>query len=112
MQPIRGQAGSRGVITGTARVVLKLDEVNKLNPGDILVTEATSPAWTPFIHIASAVVTDIGGALSHAAIVSREYDIPAVVGTKDGTKRIRDGQKIKVNGTKGVVTILGDKNDN
>ncbi len=77
--------------------------MESFNPGDILVTKATNPAWTPLIHASSAVVTDLGGSLSHAAIVCREYSKPAVVGTKKGTKLIKNGQKITVNGTKGIV---------
>ena len=74
--------------------------------GDILITVSTSPQWTPIIRFASAIVTDIGGSLSHAAIISREFGIPAVVGTQEATKLIKDGQKVTVNGTAGVVEIL------
>ena len=101
---IKGLSGSRGVVTGTAKVILKLADAAKLKPGNILVTKATSPLWTPFIHVASAIVTDIGGTLSHAAIVSREYGIPAVVGTKIATKKIKSGQTITVDGNNGLVT--------
>ena len=105
MPQIKGIAGSRGEKAGIAKVIKSLDGVNKFTAGDILVTEATNPSWTPIIHAASAVVTDLGGALCHAAIVCREYGIPAVVGTKTGTKRIKSGDKIIVNGTKGVVEL-------
>ena len=100
---LKGIAGSPGQVQGTARVIRSLNEVNKFNPGDILVTEATNPSWTPIIHAASAVVTDLGGALSHAAIVCREYGIPAVVGTRKATKMIKNGDKIVVDGNEGVV---------
>ena len=103
---IKGSSGSYGKITGTARVVLDLEKIGKFNKGDILVTSATSPSWTPLLHLASAVVTDVGGVLSHAAIVCREYGIPAVVGTKNGTKLIHDGQKIEVDGKKGEVRVV------
>ena len=106
MKQIKGLPGSAGNITGIARVILSLDEIDKLQSGDILVTQVTSPIWTPFIYTASAVVTDKGGILSHAAIICREYKIPAVVGTKLGTKKIKNGQKISVNGSKGTVKIL------
>lgn len=104
---IKGIAGSSGVVTGIARVITSLDEINRFKPGEILVTVATSPAWTPLIHAASAVVTDVGGALSHAAIVCREYGKPAVVGTGNGTKKIKDGNRVTVDGGKGTVIIPG-----
>jgi len=104
---LTGRAASRGEVTGIARVILSLDEIGKFKPGDILVTVATSPAWTPLMHAAGGVVTETGGTLSHAAIVSREYGIPAVVALKDATKKIKDGQKIKVDGTKDIVEICG-----
>ena len=93
-------------MTGRACVLTKLSEAKRFKPGDILVTVATSPSWTPLIHAASAVVTDVGGALSHAAIVCREYGKPAVVGTGDGTKRIKNGNQITVDGGKGVVVHI------
>lgn len=100
-----GKAASKGVVKGTARVVTTLEEIDKFESGEILVTIATSPAWTPFIHAAGGVVTERGGVLSHAAIVSREYGIPAVVAIKDAIKKIKDGQKIKIDGTKGIIDI-------
>ena len=103
---IKGTPASQGKIKGTARVVLSLDNIDTFKPGDVLVTKATSPSWTPFIHASSAVVTELGGTLSHAAIVSREYGKPAVVGVKNATKLIKDGQKIEVNGKSGEVSIL------
>ncbi len=107
LQSIKGQPGSQGIAKGVARVILSLDELNRFKQGEILVTSVTSPSWTPVIHSASAVVTDIGGSLSHAAIVCREYGIPAVVGTKVGTKTIKDSQLVEVNGTTGTISILG-----
>ncbi|MDA1258802.1 MAG: PEP-utilizing enzyme, partial [Chloroflexi bacterium] len=71
-----------------------------------LVAPTTSPPWTPLFRTASAVVTDAGGVLSHCAVVAREYGIPAVVGTGIGTKRIKDGQRVRVDGDAGVVRIL------
>jgi len=103
VKQIRGIPGSPGKVTGIARVLRSLDEIGKFNPGEILVTTATSPPWTTVIHASSAVVTDVGGALSHAAVVSREYGKPAVVGTKEGTKKIKDGQEIIVDGFEGIV---------
>ncbi len=104
---IRGVAASGGVVRGTARVILTLEEVDKLAPGEILVTYATAPPWTPLFAVAGAVVTDSGGALSHCAIVAREYGIPAVTGTKTGTAAIEDGMLLPVDGTEGLVRIEG-----
>lgn len=106
MQVIKGIAGSNGKKTGTAKIILSLDDFSKFKAGDILVTRATNPAWTVLIHAASAVVTDLGGSLSHAAIVCREYGKPAVVGTKKGTKKIKTGQKITVNADDGKVLVF------
>lgn len=92
-----------GVVTGEAKVLKSLNDVHKLNVGDILITKATSPDWTPFIHASSGVVTELGGSLSHAAIVCREYGIPAVVGAKGATKLIKDGVKVTVYGTNGTI---------
>lgn len=104
---IKGRAASAGIKEGKACVLKTVDEFGKFRAGDILVTVATSPVWTPLIFAASAVVTDMGSVLCHAAIISREYGIPAVVGTKNGTKRIKNGQTIRVDGGKGIVELLG-----
>jgi phosphoenolpyruvate synthase/pyruvate phosphate dikinase len=103
---IKGIPASRGRVCGTAKVLTSLDQISKFKKGDILVTIATSPDWTPLIFTASAVVTDMGGSLCHAAIVSREYGIPAVTGTKNATRIIKDGQKIEVDGEKGLIAII------
>ncbi|MET1083731.1 MAG: PEP-utilizing enzyme [Burkholderiales bacterium] len=76
-----------------------------MQPGDILVAKITTPAWTPLFALASGVVTDIGGPLSHGSIVAREYHIPAVLGTGVATERIVSGRRITVDGDSGVVTI-------
>jgi pyruvate,water dikinase len=104
---MNGNAASAGQVTGTARVILTLDDAERLNQGEILVCPATMPPWTPLFAIASAVVTDHGGILSHTAIVAREYQIPAVVGTKVGTSLIEDGATITVDGTAGTVKLEG-----
>ena len=104
---INGNGASGGSATGMARVILTLDDAERLSPGEILVCQATMPPWTPLFGIASAVVTDHGGVLSHTAIVAREYQIPAVVGTKVGTKLIKDGQTITVDGDAGTVKLEG-----
>jgi pyruvate,water dikinase len=81
-----------------------------MKTGDVLVTALTTPAWTPLFARASAVVTDIGGPLSHGSIVAREYGIPAVLGTGEATERIQNGQVITVDGATGLVTLIRDDN--
>jgi pyruvate,water dikinase len=102
---LRGQPASAGRVTGTARVVLSLEEGSRLQPGDILVCRTTLPAWTALFGTVAAVVADSGGTLSHCAIVAREYGVPCVVGTRIGTIAIRDGQRITVDGTTGTVEL-------
>lgn len=103
---IRGNPGSPGKTRGVARVVTTIDEADRLGVGEILVTPTTAPPWTPLFGIAAAVVTDTGGALSHCAVVCREYGIPGVVGTLVGTARIPDGQLVEVDGDEGTVRLL------
>ena len=103
---IKGFAASRGVVEGTARVVKSVQEIGRLQQGDILVCQVTNPTWAPIFQKIGAAVSDIGGSMSHAAIVAREYGLPAVVGTGNATSRIRDGQRIRVDGGRGTVTIL------
>jgi len=78
-----------------------------MKPGDILVAKITTPAWTPLFALASGIVTDVGGPLSHSSIVAREYGVPAVLGTGVATQRIRSGQQITVDGNGGVVRMSG-----
>jgi pyruvate,water dikinase len=101
-----GMPASPGQVTGRARVVLTPAEATCLEPGDILVTRATDPGWTPVFSIIGGAVLEIGGALSHGAIVAREYGLPAVVNAPQATQRIRDGQMIQVDGSRGQVTLL------
>ncbi len=103
---LKGFAASRGVVEGIARVVKSVDEISRLQDGDILVCQVTNPTWSPIFRKIAAAVSDIGGSMSHAAIVAREYGLPAVVGTGTATRRIKDGQRIRVDGGRGVVTIL------
>ncbi len=105
---IRGAAASPGVVEGVARVVIEVEEIAAVRDGDVLVCPITSPAWAPIFSSVRAVVTDIGGVMSHAAIVCREYGLPAVVGTGRATSEIRTGQRIRVDGSKGVVTIVDE----
>ncbi|HTX12864.1 MAG TPA: PEP-utilizing enzyme [Solirubrobacteraceae bacterium] len=104
---LTGFAGSPGVAEGTARVVMEVDRLTELEPGEILVAPVTSPSWTPVFGKIAAAVSDIGGIMSHAAIVSREYGLPAVVGTGNATSRIKTGDRVRVDGNTGAVTILG-----
>jgi phosphohistidine swiveling domain-containing protein len=107
---LSGAAASPGEVEGPARVVRTLDELSDVRAGEILVCTITSPAWAPIFSKITATVTDIGGIMSHAAIVSREYGLPAVVGTGTATSRIRNGQRLRVDGAAGTVTILdGDE---
>ncbi|MFP3212137.1 MAG: phosphoenolpyruvate synthase [Thermoproteus sp.] len=100
----KGIAASPGVAVGRAKICLTLDDARrKLQKGDILVTRMTDPDWVPYMRLASAIVTDEGGRTSHAAIVSRELGIPAVVGTGNATQVLRDGEMYTVDGGKGVV---------
>lgn len=105
---IKGFAASSGVVEGTARVVKSVQEISRLQEGDILVCQVTNPTWAPVFQKIAAAVSDIGGSMSHAAIVAREYGLPAVVGTGKATTRIRDGARIRVDGARGLVTILED----
>ncbi|MGB6450260.1 MAG: PEP-utilizing enzyme [Steroidobacteraceae bacterium] len=103
---IRGFAASSGVVEGPARIVKSVEEISRLKKGDILVCQVTNPTWAPVFQKIAAAVSDIGGSMSHAAIVAREFGLPAVVGTGTATSRIKDGQRIRVDGGRGVVTIL------
>jgi pyruvate,water dikinase len=103
---IRGFAASSGIVEGTARVVKSVEEIGRLRTGDILVCQITNPTWAPIFQKIAGAVSDIGGSMSHAAIVAREFGLPAVVGTGTATSRIRDGQRIRVDGGRGVVTLL------
>jgi pyruvate,water dikinase len=103
---LSGAAASPGEVEGPARVVRGLGDLDTVRPGEILVCTITSPAWAPIFSKIAATVTDIGGIMSHAAIVSREYGLPAVVGTGTATSRIQTGQRLRVNGSDGRVTIL------
>lgn len=100
---LSGSPGSPGIASGPAHIVRDVSEFGKLRSGDVLVAPVTNPAWTPLFQRAVAVVVDMGGAASHAAIVAREYGIPAVMGTINGTRHLRDGQWIQVNGSRGLV---------
>jgi pyruvate,water dikinase len=94
------------VAEGRARVILDPNDPLALEPGDVLIAPITDPSWTPLFVPAAAVVVDVGAALSHAIIVSRELGIPCVVSATDATRRIPDGAVVRVDGGAGVVTVL------
>jgi pyruvate,water dikinase len=96
---------SVGTIEGRARVILDLADA-ELEPGDILVTPYTDPSWTPLFVAISGLVTEVGGQMTHGAVIAREYGLPAVVGVQSATQLIRDGQRIRVHGTEGYVELL------
>jgi pyruvate,water dikinase len=103
---LHGFAASPGVVEGVARVLKNVNDIGQVREGDILVSPVTTPSWGPVFPKIKAAVSDIGGTMSHAAIVAREYGMPAVVGTGRATKRIVTGQRIRVDGDNGIVTIL------
>jgi rifampicin phosphotransferase len=102
---LKGQAASKGVVRGRARVIKDLSDSGRLQKGEILVCATTAPPWTPLFAVAAGVVTDSGGILSHSAICAREYAIPCVVATQIATSVIQDGAMIVVDGGKGTVEI-------
>ena len=103
---IKGLGANNGNVTGIARVIEDFTQIDRLQEGDILVTRFTDTGWTPKFAILSGIVTEYGGILCHAAIVSREYGIPAIVCCKDAMQKIRDGQTITIDGSTGCVTIV------
>ncbi len=106
---IGGLAASPGVYQGTAKVVLSVDEFDLVNKGDILVCQMTNPAWVTLFTKISALVTDAGGLTSHPAVLAREFVIPAVIGTSVATTKIKTGDRLRVNGSTGVVEILAEE---
>ncbi|HXB08129.1 MAG TPA: phosphoenolpyruvate synthase [Puia sp.] len=102
---IAGLPVSSGVIEGRARVILNMEDAD-LEVGDILVTAFTDPSWTPLFVSIKGLVTEVGGLMTHGAVIAREYGLPAVVGVENATRLIRDGERIRVNGTDGYVEIL------
>ncbi|UKA67723.1 phosphoenolpyruvate synthase [Arthrobacter sp. FW306-05-C] len=103
---IKGTGASSGRVTAPARVLRGPEDFGRMRPGEVLVARMTTPAWTPLFAMASGVVTDVGGPLSHSSIVAREYGIPAVLGTGVATQRLADGPKVTVDGDAGTVTVV------
>jgi len=104
---LQGLPAAAGVTEGLARVVLSTDEFDQVKPGEIMVCQMTNPAWVVVFSKVKGVVTDTGGVLCHTAVVAREFGIPGVVGTGDATYRIKTGNRVRVNGSTGMVEILG-----
>jgi pyruvate,water dikinase len=103
---LRGTGASAGVVRGRARVTLTAADFSAVQAGDIIVCPSSNPSWVPLFAIAGGLVTDTGGVLSHAAVVAREFALPAVVGTGDATQRIADGRQVEIDGTSGIVRLL------
>jgi rifampicin phosphotransferase len=103
---IRGNSGSPGKARGPARVLRSFEEGYRLQPGEVMVVRSTAPSWTPLFGKAAAVVMEVGGLLSHCAVVAREYQIPGVIGVKSATTKIRDGQILEVDGDEGTVRLV------
>lgn len=105
---LKGTPGSPGVVEGPARVITRVTELDQVEEGEVLVCPATSPSWSPIFSRIAATVSDVGGIMSHTAIVCREYGLPAVVGTGNAVATIRTGQRVRVDGEQGLVTLLKD----
>lgn len=101
-----GVCGCAGEVIGVARVVFTYEDLNKVEPGDILVCPAANPAWTPVFGKINGVISDNGGVLCHTAIIGREYGLPTIVNTRNGTRRIKSGDRIRLDATRGVVYLL------
>jgi phosphohistidine swiveling domain-containing protein len=102
---LKGIGCSPGIYEGRARIIEDLSEIENIRTGEVLVTKYTDPAWTPVLGVVSAVVTEVGGILSHAAVISREYGIPAVLNSIGATQIIRNGQWVRVDGDRGTITL-------
>ena len=104
--PIRGTIANKGKVRGRARIVNSSKDFKKFVEGDILIADLTSPAYSPVIMKAAAIVTNKGGITSHPAIIAREFNIPCIVGTKNATKLIKNDDLIEVDANKGIITII------
>jgi pyruvate,water dikinase len=103
---LRGTGASAGVVRGPARLVASQEAFGTVQPGDIIVCPASNPSWVPVFTIAGGLITNTGGVLSHAAVVAREFGLPAVVGVVGATDRIADGRLVEIDGTSGTVRLL------
>ncbi|HEX3266087.1 MAG TPA: PEP-utilizing enzyme, partial [Candidatus Limnocylindrales bacterium] len=103
---LQGTGASAGLVRGTAKLTLSQDDFGRIEPGDIIVCPSSNPSWVPLFTIAGGLITNTGGVLSHAAVVAREFGLPAVVGTGDATTKIADGRLVEIDGTAGTVRLL------
>ncbi|MEK7072582.1 MAG: PEP-utilizing enzyme, partial [Patescibacteria group bacterium] len=103
---IKGQVGNKGKYTGPARIIMNYHDFSKMQTGDVLISTMTTPDFVVLMHKAGAIITDIGGMLCHAAIVSREIDKPCIIGTKFATQVLKDGDIVEVDADKGIVKII------
>jgi phosphoenolpyruvate synthase/pyruvate phosphate dikinase len=103
---IVGKPVSQGKVEGIVRVVLALEDAEALEPGEILVSPITDVGWTPYFAVIAGLVTDVGSAVSHGAVVAREYGLPAVLNTRIGTRALRTGDRVLLDGDRGVVEVL------
>ncbi|MDP3891895.1 PEP-utilizing enzyme, partial [Nocardioides sp.] len=103
---IVGRPACSGVVEGTVRVATTVAEAQELQPGEVLVAPVTDVGWTPYFTLIAALVTDIGSSVSHGAVVAREYGLPCVVNTQGATRVLRTGDRVRVDGDRGTVTIL------
>jgi len=103
---VHGRPASRGVVEGLARVAHTLEEAAQLQPGEILVTPITDIGWTPYFSLIAGLVTDLGSAVSHGAVIAREYGLPCVVNTREGTRYFNSGDRIRLDGGRGTVEKL------
>jgi phosphohistidine swiveling domain-containing protein len=101
-----GLCGCAGESEGIARVAVNYEDLKQVQPGEILVCAGTNPAWTPVFGIVKGVISDSGGTLSHTAIIGREYGVPTIINTREGTAKIKTGQRIRMNAIEGAVYIL------
>jgi phosphohistidine swiveling domain-containing protein len=103
---LTGVGCSAGVVRAVVRVVPQLEDAGTLRQGEILVTRFTDPGWTPVLGLVSGIITEVGGLLSHAAVIGREYGIPAVLNVPDATRILKTGQRVEMDGRAGTITML------
>ena len=101
---VPGTPACPGVVTGPAKVVIHISEADRIQPGDILITHSTDIGWSPYFPVLSGVVTELGGLISHGAVVAREYGLPCLVGVAGATKLFQDGDTVTVDAIKGVLS--------
>ena len=103
---LRGTGASPGIVRGPARVALGPEDFGRIRPGDIIVCPSSNPSWVPVFAIAGGLVTNTGGVICHAAVVAREFGLPAVVGVTDATELVADGRQVEIDGARGLVRLL------